>query len=67
VGIIPFTLLIMNSTNQTLLSKAAKVEGGEKLDDQEVSMLVGRWTVMNTFRSTLPLMGAVVGLMAVLG
>jgi hypothetical protein len=65
IGIVPWTLLMMNPTNQKLLAKAdnaAAVEG----DENEVQDLLKRWTTLNGIRSLLPLLGSVTAVVAVL-
>ena len=64
VGIVPYTLLTMLPTNAAL---DAIVDGSRSAAQEEVSMLVGRWGVLNLGRSLFPLAGAVAGLITFLG
>jgi hypothetical protein len=67
IAIVPWTLLMMSSTNNRLLAKAKETGSGNgKEDDREVGELLKRWTTLNGVRSLLPLVGGVVGLVAVL-
>lgn len=57
MSIIPFTLVVMKRTNHRLL---VDVEGRE-LGDEELRMLVKRWGWLNLARGIGPLVGSVVG------
>jgi hypothetical protein len=61
IGIVPYTMLAMTSTNNALLEKASSAP---EISDTETSRLIEKWTALNTVRGYLPLAGAVVGLMA---
>lgn len=65
VGVVPWTLLLMNSTNQRLIAKAdsATVEKG---DEKEVEDLLKKWGTLNGLRSLLPLVGSAAAVFAVL-
>lgn len=63
VGIIPFTLIFMKSTNDALITAS---KGGASFNTIEVSELVSRWGLLNLTRSFLPLTGAVTGLVTLL-
>jgi hypothetical protein len=72
LGIVPYTLLTMNSTNNKLIVKAGKVDvNGKGLegtgDNKEVGELLRKWQGLNGIRSVIPLLGVVAGFMAVLG
>lgn len=61
IGIVPYTMLAMSSTNNALLEKASSTP---EISDTETSRLIEKWTTLNTVRGYLPLAGAVIGLMA---
>jgi len=65
IGVVPWTLLAMNPTNQKLLAKA---DGGAavKGDEEEVGDLLKKWETLNGIRSVLPLLGSIAGLAAIL-
>ena len=64
VAIIPFTLMVMDSTNEALFvleeahSKGKEIRGGRSGDGRE---LLARWGYLHLCRSVLPGIGAVVG------
>ena len=65
IGIAPWTILAMTPTNEKLIKKAeGKVD--VKGDEEEVRMLLKRWSSLNGIRSLLPLAGAALGLFTVL-
>lgn len=64
MGIVPYTIVAMSSTNNRLLAKSEATE--ETLVDVEAKELLQRWTFLNGVRSSLPLAGAITGLIAVL-
>ncbi len=59
VSIVPFTLLAMNPTNQSLISVA---KGASALEAASVSELIHKWGRLNLTRSILPLAGALTGI-----
>ncbi|RHZ48587.1 DUF1772 domain-containing protein [Aspergillus thermomutatus] len=62
-GIIPFTLACMMGTNRSLEAKVGskdEIEGTRT----DVETLLRRWGVLNAVRGALPLVGAVVGVLA---
>ncbi|KAF3399898.1 Noranthrone monooxygenase [Penicillium rolfsii] len=61
IGIVPYTFLTMSSTNNALLEKASSAP---EISDTETSTLIEKWTQLNMVRGYLPLIGAVVGLVA---
>lgn len=69
VSIIPFTLLIMKPTNDELFrleSVTRMIQPGEHagvnvMGIKEAKELVVRWAFMHATRSTLPLIGAIIG------
>lgn len=65
VGIVPFTVLFMDTTNQALLGAAAGAAGS--LSSGAVNELLARWRVLNLVRSLLPLAGALLGLYELVG
>ena len=67
VGIVPWTLAAMRGVNAALAGVAEGVGadvGGEKRSD-EVSELLGKWKVLNGVRGVFPLVGAVLGFLAI--
>lgn len=61
LGIVPFTLLFMSSTNDALMKKAsATTESSE----EETIELLKTWTTLNRLRSFWPLVGALCGIVA---
>ncbi|KAK9328508.1 hypothetical protein V1520DRAFT_312964 [Lipomyces starkeyi] len=69
-GFIPYTLLFMMRTCRAILSKAevleSKSRGPESSEGENLEVLLNRWEMMNYTRGVLPLVGALVGLSAVL-
>ncbi|KAK9388729.1 hypothetical protein V1515DRAFT_419160 [Lipomyces mesembrius] len=67
---IPYTLLFMMRTNRAILSKAevleSKSRGPESSEGENLELLLNQWVMMNSIRGVLPLLGALVGLSAVL-
>ncbi|KAJ5894974.1 hypothetical protein N7495_006665 [Penicillium taxi] len=59
VGIVPFTLVMMASTNNALLGLPVA-----PLADSSVLELMEKWTSLNRARSCLPLIGGVCGIVA---
>lgn len=58
VSIVPFTLLVMSSTNTALINSA---KGSSSLAQGQVSELIKKWAVLNLTRSLLPLAAAATG------
>lgn len=67
LGIVPYTLVAMGSTNAALLAVA---HAPERVSDSAAAAdhapLVRRWVLLNAIRSLLPLAGSLVGIAAVL-
>ncbi|KAJ6108087.1 DUF1772-domain-containing protein [Penicillium sp. IBT 18751x] len=61
VGIIPFTVIFMSSTNDALIRKASVTSEAFEEDTIESVMT---WTTLNQLRGFLPLAGACCGLVA---
>lgn len=61
LGIVPYTMATMSTTNDALLEKAKSAPG---ISDTETSRLIERWTTLNALRGYLPLAGAAVGIVA---
>lgn len=61
LGVVPYTLLAMASTNNALLEKA---KSAPEISDTETSRLIEKWTTLNAVRGYFPLAAAAVGLMA---
>ncbi|KIN09011.1 hypothetical protein OIDMADRAFT_141184 [Oidiodendron maius Zn] len=69
LGIVPYTLLAMQSTNSKLIAKSEAWKGvaiSGTSEDAEFIELVEKWTFLNGVRSSLPLAGAIAGFIAVL-
>jgi len=64
ISIVPFTLIFMNPTNQSLLQIASGGATAAVVDDDSVRALLTKWAGLNLIRSLLPLGGAVAGLWA---
>lgn len=64
MAIVPFTLIVMDPTNQALLAVA---EGASSLGLEAVGELLVRWKWMNLVRSLLPLAGSLLGLYVLVG
>jgi len=62
VAIVPFTLLFMKGVNDQLMVASGEGVGKAALSAVDVTGLVERWGMLNSIRSVLPLLGAVVGL-----
>ncbi|PSR94190.1 hypothetical protein BD289DRAFT_363871 [Coniella lustricola] len=58
IAIVPFTIVVMNPTNQALLQAA---EGANNLGSEAVSQLLLKWKDLNLMRSFFPLAGAALG------
>ena len=74
-GVVPYTMLVMLSTNQKLFKKHDEMKAmdvGEKATEvglakgESTKELVDRWGMMNVGRGMFPLVGAVLGLWATL-
>lgn len=70
-AVVPYTMLVMMSTNQKLFEKHDEMKGmevGEKATEvglaegESTKELVDRWGMMNLGRGMFPLVGAVLGL-----
>lgn len=66
VAIVPFTVAFMGRTNEKLLGMEAR-EMLSQSEGMEGVEALGRWVALNAVRSLLPLAGAVVAGVAVLG
>ncbi|ROV88793.1 hypothetical protein VSDG_08985 [Cytospora chrysosperma] len=64
IGIVPFTLIFMDPTNQALLRVA---EGSSSLGSEAVGELLVRWKWLNLTRSMFPLAGGLLGLYGLVG
>ncbi|KAL8809720.1 MAG: hypothetical protein Q9223_003108 [Gallowayella weberi] len=58
IGIVPFTLIFMASTNNTLLAQVAK----STLPETEIRGLVENWAFLNLVRTGIPVVGTALGL-----
>lgn len=61
VGIVPFTIVAMSSTNNKLLEKSESLKNSS---DAETVDLVQHWTTLNQIRGSLPLIGGLCGIVA---
>lgn len=70
LGIVPFTLIAMTSTNDALIRMSeAQNQGapaGAAASDAETEKLLRDWVSLNQMRGVLPLIGSLTGLAAVL-
>lgn len=64
VGIVPYTLLFMNPTNNTLIAES---NGVGKLGEGEVRALVGYWSRLNLGRGLIGMAGTAVGIWSAVG
>lgn len=67
LAIVPFTVLVMDPTNQALLGVAGAHGAGQKVEEAAVRALLERWARLNLARSILPLVGATLGLWGLVG
>jgi hypothetical protein len=73
IGIAPFTVGVMMPVNNRLKAIATEApvevrdEKAQREEDEEVKGLLEKWNGLNAFRGVLPLVGAVVGVVAALG
>lgn len=62
VGIIPFTLIVMLSSNNELFEMDAQIQHDPKATSmKDARTLVAKWSRMHLLRSMFPLAGAVLG------
>ena len=62
VGMIPFTLIVMVSTNNTLFALVDAINDATQVTSLEyVKELVTRWSWMHVVRSLFPLFGSILG------
>ena len=67
ITMVPFTWLIMTSTNNTLFRlEALASAAASTVDLSFVQKIVVRWAWLHLFRSLFPLVGAILGLTGVL-
>lgn len=66
LGIMPYTIIAMSSTNNALLAKAKLVSEPTAQISMEIEELVSKWISLNVFRSLLPLAGGLLGIFAAL-
>ncbi|PTU24154.1 hypothetical protein P175DRAFT_0497273 [Aspergillus ochraceoroseus IBT 24754] len=64
LGIVPWTLIAMTSTNKALLDRASATWVSTDKSNEEVEGLLEKWTVLNAIRSLFPLAGGIVGYLA---
>lgn len=64
IAIVPFTLVLMDPTNQALLAVA---DGASTLGSEAVGALLVRWKWLNLVRSLFPLAGSLLGLYGLVG
>lgn len=67
IGIVPFTIIFMSSTNNKLFGEAAQRGKGISAYDDGFAVLIERWKTLNFVRSLLPLLGGIVSLVATFG
>ncbi|KAG9578227.1 hypothetical protein KCU77_g13097, partial [Aureobasidium melanogenum] len=68
MAIVPFTIVFMRATNNRLLALSAKAKKDEVSvsETEDVEGLLERWTVLNSLRGVLPMVGAVCACVAVI-
>ncbi|KAK5999908.1 hypothetical protein QM012_004996 [Aureobasidium pullulans] len=68
MAIVPFTVAFMRSTNNKLLTLAAKAKKDELsvTETEDVDSLLEKWTSLNRLRGVLPMAGAVAACIAVI-
>lgn len=67
IGIVPYTVVFMGKINTTLFAAVDQCrEGKRSVSKAEADRLVSKWTALHAVRSMLPLLGAVVGALALL-
>jgi hypothetical protein len=65
VGIIPFTLIVMQSTNDLLFQQEEEIRWNPKVTTlEDARKLIAKWSSMHFVRSMFPLAGAVLGFSA---
>ena len=64
---IPWTLIVMMSTNNRLVGIAGSKAEQAKVSKEEIVVLLKRWTWMNAVRGLFALVGGLVGALAVTG
>ncbi|KAI9042947.1 DUF1772 domain-containing protein [Aspergillus affinis] len=65
LGIVPYTIVTMRSTNNTLIGLAQSSKPLTNTEETKSRNLLGRWVVLNGIRSLLPLAGALFGITAI--
>ncbi|KAI5236526.1 DUF1772-domain-containing protein [Aureobasidium subglaciale] len=68
IGIVPYTIAFMTTTNNQLLAYAEKAKKDDLsvTETEDVDVLLQRWTSLNRVRGLLPLAGAVAAGLAVI-
>ena len=64
IGIVPYTFITMNNTNNALLAKTKLEDEPSAQDTSEIEGLIRKWTSLNGYRSLLPLAGGLLGIFA---
>ncbi|OAP64277.1 hypothetical protein AYL99_00249 [Fonsecaea erecta] len=73
LGIVPFTLIAMHSTNNRLMQHSEQAASKsvstplQPASDDEVDGLIAKWIILNGVRSLFPLAGGILGIIAILG
>ncbi|KAL2131430.1 hypothetical protein VTI74DRAFT_5120 [Chaetomium olivicolor] len=67
VSIVPYTLIFMQRTNNTLFRADDMASKGHEPPLAEAERLVKRWGVLNAIRALIPLAGGVIGLLGTCG
>jgi len=65
IGIVPFTLICMSSTNGKLLAVASGA--AKTVSETTVRELAMKWKGLNLMRSVFPLAGAIIGFWSLVG
>lgn len=66
VAIVPYTIIFMGSTNQSLLDIAGGTAAGV-FSYEDVTKLLLKWKGLNLLRAVLPLCGSILGVWGLLG
>lgn len=64
IAIVPYTLLIMGKTNKALHGAA---DGISTPNASQTSILLDRWSLLNSGRALFPLIGTSLGLIGLIG
>lgn len=63
IGMVPFTLAVMQSTNSTLFWLDREARKGNVAARRDVERLITKWNQLNAIRALFPLAGAALGML----